>query len=72
VFDIYPYASTSPVYVTIDGKGLRSTDDADYFIAWINRVRESAVAHPDYNSPEERAAVLANIDKAIQVFQTRR
>ena len=72
VFDIYPYASTSPIYVTIDGKGLRSTDDADYFIAWINRVRESAAAHPDYNSPDERAAVLANIDKAIQVFQTRR
>jgi Tol biopolymer transport system component len=72
VFDIYPYASTSPVYVNIDAKELRSTDDADYFIAWINRVRESAAAHPDYNSPDERAAVLANIDKALQVFQTRR
>jgi hypothetical protein len=72
VFDIYPYATTSPVFVTIDGKGLRSTDDADYFIAWINRVRESAEAHPDYNSPAERVTVLANIDRAIQVFQTRR
>ena len=72
VFDIYPYASTSPVYVTIDGEGLRSTDDADYFIAWINRVRASAEAHPDYNSPEERATVLANIDKALQIFQARR
>jgi len=72
VFDIYPYATTSPVYVTVDGKGLRSTDDADYFIAWINRVRESAEAHPDYNSTAEREIVLANIDRAIQVFQTRR
>jgi hypothetical protein len=72
VFDIYPYATTSPVYVTVDDKGPRSTDDADYFVAWIGRVRESAEAHPDYNSSEERAAVLSNIDKARAVFESRR
>jgi hypothetical protein len=72
VFDIYPYATTNPVFVTVDGKGMRSSADADYFIAWINRVRESAEAHPDYNTAEERKVVLANIDKAIKVFEARR
>src|SRR5690606_190245 len=35
VFDLYPYATTTPVYVTIDGKAPRSAEDAGYFIAWI-------------------------------------
>jgi hypothetical protein len=72
VFDIYPYATTNPVFVTVDGKTLRSQEDADYFIAWIGRVRESAESHPDYNSADERAAVLAHIDKAMKVFESRR
>jgi hypothetical protein len=72
VFDIYPYATTNPVFVTVGGKALRSKEDADYFIAWLGRVRESAEAHPDYNSAAERSAVLANINKAVKVFESRR
>jgi hypothetical protein len=72
VFDIYPYATTNPVFVTVDGKALRSADDANYFIAWIARIRESAASHPDYNSAEERNIVLSNIDKATKVFESRR
>ncbi|MDH5501128.1 MAG: CehA/McbA family metallohydrolase, partial [Gammaproteobacteria bacterium] len=72
VFDIYPYATTNPVFVTVDNKGLRSTKDADYFLAWIGRIRESAAAHPDYNSAEERDIVLQNLDKAQKVFESRR
>jgi hypothetical protein len=72
VFDLYPYATTSPVYVTVDGAGPRSSEDADYFIAWIERIRESAAAHEDYNSEAERATVLANLDRAVRVFEGRR
>jgi hypothetical protein len=72
VFDIYPYATTNPVFVTVDGKRPRSAGDADYFIAWIARIRESAASHPDYNSAEERSIVLSNIDKATKVFESRR
>ncbi|HUF80847.1 MAG TPA: CehA/McbA family metallohydrolase, partial [Burkholderiales bacterium] len=72
VFDLYPYASTSPVYVTIGGEGARSTEDADYFIAWIERIRESAADHPDYNSEGEREAILRNLERAQQVFEGRR
>jgi hypothetical protein len=72
VFDLYPYATTTPVYVNIDGKAPRSREDAGYFIAWIGRIRESAAEHPDYNSETERDAVLANLDRAERVFEERR
>jgi len=72
VFDPYPYATTTPVYITVDGQAPKSTDDADYFIAWIERIRESAVDHPDYNSENERDAVLANLERAQRVFEGRR
>src|SRR6185295_8800781 len=35
VLDIYPFATTSPIYVTVGGRPVRSADDARYFVAWI-------------------------------------
>ena len=72
VFDMYPYATTSPVYVNVGAVGPRSITDADYFLAWIDRVRQSAAGNNDYNSAAERDTVLANIDAAIAVFEARR
>jgi hypothetical protein len=72
VFDLYPYATTTPVYVNLGGQGPRSTEDAEYFIAWIARIHESAAPHPDYNTEAEREAVLANLDHARRVFEDRR
>ena len=72
VFDLYPYATTSPVYVNVDGQVPQSREDAEYFIAWIERIRESAAEHPDYNTGAEREAVLANLDLAERVFEERR
>ena len=69
VFDLYPYGTTSPVYVTVDGERPRSPEDAEYFIAWIERIRESAANHPDYNTPGERAAVLEHLDHAQRVYE---
>lgn len=69
ILDMYPYATTSPVYVTVDGMAQKSRKDAEYFLAWVERIRESAAAHTAYNSQAERDTVLANIDKAIEVFR---
>lgn len=68
VFDIYPYASTSPVYVTVGGRPPRSPDDADYFLAWLDRLTNAAAQHPDYNDAAERAAVLAHIENAREFY----
>lgn len=71
VFDLYPYATTSPVYVTVGGKKQRTKSDAAFFLKWIDKVKASAAIHPDYNSGAERNAVLKHIDDARKVFEER-
>jgi dipeptidyl aminopeptidase/acylaminoacyl peptidase len=69
VFDIYPYATTSPIFIAVGSKPLRSKTDAEFFLRWIERVRESAATNADYNSTAERTAVLNHIDAARRVFE---
>lgn len=71
VFDLYPYAVTTPVYVTVDGKAQRSRADADYFIAWIDRLI-AYTQSADFNTEKERAIVLDNFRKARAEFERRR
>ena len=42
VFDIYPYATTSPVFVDGDPKAIACGADAEYFLAWLDRIRAAA------------------------------
>ncbi|PQA89339.1 CehA/McbA family metallohydrolase [Hyphococcus luteus] len=71
VFDAYPYATTSPIYVAIGGKPVRSREAAEYFIAWIEKL-EAVAEDGSYNTEEERDAVLANLKKARRAFERRR
>jgi hypothetical protein len=71
VQDIYPYASTSPVYVTIDGQPPHSPEDAAYFVSWLDRVIAGATARSDYNSAQEKQNTLEYLSAARTVFQTR-
>jgi Tol biopolymer transport system component len=68
--DIYPYASTSPIYVTVDQKLPRSPADAAYFVSWLDRVIAGATARSDYNSPQEKQNTLQYLNAARTVFQT--
>lgn len=72
VFDIYPYATTSAIAVRDPATPLQCGASADYFIAWLDRVHESAAAHPDYNTAAERGIVLDNIRRAREAFAARR
>ncbi len=72
LFDLYPFAVTSPVYVTVGGKPQRSRDDADYFIAWIDRLSAFARESAAFNTEEERALVVENFRKARRAFERRR
>jgi len=71
VLDIYPFATTSPVYLTIAGIPPRSPEDARFFIDWIERLREGAERHPGYNTAAEKAAVLDLIARARAEFEKR-
>jgi hypothetical protein len=68
VFDIYPYASTSPIYVEVGSAKPRSPDDARYFVRWIERNIESANARTDWNSPKEKQRVLDYLKTARDKF----
>jgi Tol biopolymer transport system component len=71
VMDIYPYATTSPIYVTLGDAPPRSAADAAYFAAWLDRVREAVEAHQGWNTDAERANVLKSIEEARAVFVAR-
>ena len=71
VLDKHPYATTSPIYVTVGGKPVRSREDADHFIAWIDKLIGVAEAG-SYNTDEEKKAVLAHLKKARREFEKRR
>jgi hypothetical protein len=70
IFDLYPYATTNPVFVSIDGKRPRSTADADYFLAWIERIREAVESHTGYNNDSERDAIRANLALAQREYES--
>lgn len=71
VLDFYPYATTSPIYVTVAGQPIRSATDARYFLGWIDRLEQNVTAFTDWNSDFERDRVLGQIREARAVFEER-
>ncbi|HLW22843.1 MAG TPA: CehA/McbA family metallohydrolase [Steroidobacteraceae bacterium] len=68
VLDNYVYATTTPVYVSVGGAKPRSSEDARFFAAWMDRLSEAAERYPDFNNAQERAGVLAHIAQAKAVY----
>jgi len=71
VRDYLPFATTSPIYVTVGGEPVRSPKDAEYFIAWIDRLIENARSHAGYNTAEEKSVVLKLLTDARAVYSER-
>jgi hypothetical protein len=69
ILDNFVYATTSPIYVSVRGEPPRSPQDARFFAAWIDHLTETTRAYPDWNSPAEKAAVLARLEQARAVYQ---
>jgi TolB protein len=72
VLDLYPYATTSPVYVSVAARPARSTEDAAYFLRWIARIEAMVRESRDWNTDAERAGTLERIDQARRQFEQRR
>jgi len=68
VLDIYPFATTSPIYVTVGGQPVRSPEAAAYFIRWIDRLDAVARASTAWNSALERESTLRKFAEARTVF----
>jgi hypothetical protein len=71
VLDIYPFGTTSPVYVTVGGAPIRSKADAEWFVAWVDRLDAAARASTDWNDAAEREQVLRQIAEARAEFVKR-
>ncbi|HEX4799789.1 MAG TPA: CehA/McbA family metallohydrolase [Sphingomicrobium sp.] len=64
VLDIYPYATTSPIYFELPGGMPSDPQDAAYFVSWLDRVIADAGKRNDYRNDDERRAVLDYLRKA--------
>ena len=68
VLDIYPFGTTSPIYVTVGNGRVGSADDAAYFLAWIDRLEKAAREHRGWNTEAEKAAVLGDFNRARDFY----
>ena len=68
VLDLYPYATTSPIYVKVDGSVPKPAEDAAYFVAWIDRTIEDARSNRDWNTDAEKTSVLKMLQQARTIY----
>lgn len=71
VLDLYPFGSTSPVYVTVRGVPVRSVADAEFFETWIDRLDQAARADEDWRTAAEREHVLQLLAAGRAVYEAR-
>jgi TolB protein len=69
VLDLYPYATTSPIYVTVRGTTAAPKEDATYFIRWIDQLMTAAENNRDWNTDAEKATVIDQLSRARGVYQ---
>jgi TolB protein len=69
VLDNYVYGTTSPIYVTIAGKKAGSSDDAKYFVDWMDRVIGATSRYTDWNSAAEKEMVLKRLQEAKKAYE---
>jgi hypothetical protein len=67
VLDLYPYATTSPIY--FESPAPPAPEDAAYFIAWMDRVIEAASARGGWNAEQEKSDTLAYLNAAREKFR---
>ena len=68
ILDRYAYATTSPIYLTVAGRPVRSAPDATYFVAWLDRALQAAASHPGYHTQREKAEAVGTLQRARAIF----
>ncbi len=69
VFDLYPYATTSPIWLELPGGAPAAPADANYFVTWLERVLAAAEARADYNDDDERRETLEYLARALNGYR---
>jgi hypothetical protein len=63
------YAHTSPVYVRVQGRLARARSDAQYFLAWIDRLNSAVQQRDRIPSPELKAHVESQLEAARAIYR---
>jgi TolB protein len=71
VLDLYPYATTGPIHLKVGGRPVRSREDAEFFMVWIDRTRVAVERHRDWNTEAERKEVLDMLTRARAEYERR-
>lgn len=71
ILDIYPFATTSAIDISVGDEPVRSTTDAAYFLKWLDRLAAGTRDYKWFNSEAERTHVLSRIDSARAEFVRR-
>jgi len=61
--DLYPYASTNPVFIKGTSKNSKQKTAAGYFLKWVDRI-ETKVSDLTFRNETEKQAVLNDVEKA--------
>ena len=69
ILDLYPYATTSPIYVQVAGSMIPAKQDGAYFTAWIDRLTKAAQAFSDWNDDAEKLEVMDQLSRARAVYE---
>jgi TolB protein len=68
ILDLYPYATTSPIYVSVAGAPVQNPADAVYFVAWVDRLISAAQSNTSWNTEAEKQSVLSMLQQAREKF----
>jgi hypothetical protein len=69
--DDYVVGETGPIYVYTGKQPIRSKQDAQYFVRWIDGITKQAQEHTGWRSDQERKHVLGQFAEARKVFEER-
>jgi hypothetical protein len=70
ILDLYPYATTTPIYLRVAGAPLENSQDAAYFSAWMKRLISAAEGSRAWNNDTEKQTVLALYEKAKEKYDS--
>src|SRR5262249_14429026 len=70
VLDLHPYATTSPIYVTVGGRVRRSRTAATWALQWLTRLEKATRENADYRTREEQEAVLRDLSRASAFYRS--
>jgi hypothetical protein len=62
-------AHTSPIYVEVAGRPAASREDAEYYLAWIDRLERQLAARDRLPSPAVKAHVARQLEAAREVYR---